>query len=32
MDCTKKGGPEVLEEWLVTLLNISFDREVVPMD
>ena len=31
MDCFKKGGKAVLE-WLVRLLNVSFDIGVVPMD
>ena len=31
MECTKKGGMAVLE-WLVRLLNLSFDMGVVPMD
>ena len=30
-ECFKKGGRAVLE-WLVRLLNISFDTGVVPMD
>ena len=29
--CLKKGGMAVLE-WLVRLLNLSFDMGVVPMD
>ena len=29
--CLKKGGMAVLE-WLVRLLNVSFDMGVVPMD
>ena len=31
VECLKKGGMAVLE-WLVILLNLSFDMEVVPMD
>ena len=31
MECLKKGGMAVLE-WLVRLLNLSFDMWVVPMD
>ena len=31
VDCLKKCGMAVLE-WLVRLLNLSFDMEVVPMD
>ena len=31
MECLKKGGMAVLE-WLVRLLNLSFDMVVVPMD
>ena len=31
VECLKKGGMAVLE-WLVRLLNLSFDMEVVPMD
>ena len=31
MQCLKKGGMAVLE-WLVRLLNLSFDMGVVPMD
>ena len=31
VECLKKGGMAVLE-WLVRLLNVSFDMEVVPMD
>ena len=31
VECLKKGGMAVLE-WLVRLLNFSFDLEVVPMD
>ena len=31
VDCLKKGGMAVLE-WLVRLLNLSFDMGVVPMD
>ena len=31
VECLKKGGMEVLE-WLVRLLNLSFDMGVVPMD
>ena len=31
VECLKKGGVAVLE-WLVSLLNLSFDMEVVPMD
>ena len=31
MQCLNKGGMAVLE-WLVRLLNISFDMGVVPMD
>ena len=31
VECTKKGGMAVLE-WLVRLLNISFDMGVVPKD
>ena len=31
MECLKKGGMAVLE-WLVRLLNLSFDMGVVPMD
>ena len=30
MECLKKGGMAVLE-WLVRLLNLSFDMGVVPM-
>ena len=30
MECLKKGGPAVLE-YLVRLLNVSFDRGAVPM-
>ena len=30
VECVKKGGIAVLE-WLVRLLNLSFDMEVVPM-
>ena len=29
--CIKKGGTAVLE-WLVRLLNVSFDIGIVPMD
>ena len=31
MECLKKGGMAVLE-WLVRLLNVSFDMRVLPMD
>ena len=31
VECLKKGGIAVLE-WLVRLLNLSFDRAVVPID
>ena len=31
VECLKKGGMAVLE-WLVRLLNLSFDMVVVPMD
>ena len=31
VECLKKGGMAMLE-WLVRLLNLSFDMEVVPMD
>ena len=31
MECLKKGGMAVLE-WLVKLINLSFDMGVVPMD
>ena len=31
VECLKKGGTAVLE-WLVRLLNLSFDMGVVPMD
>ena len=31
MECFKKGGMAVLE-WLVRLLNVSFDMGIVPMD
>ena len=31
MECLKEGGMAV-SEWLVGLLNISFDMGVVPMD
>ena len=31
VECLKKGGMALLE-WLVILLDISFDMEVVPMD
>ena len=31
VECLKKGGMAVLE-WLVRLLNVSFDMGVVPMD
>ena len=31
VECLKKGGTGVLE-WLVRLLNLSFDMGVVPMD
>ena len=31
MECSKKGGMAVLE-WLIRLLLLSFDMEVVPMD
>ena len=31
MECLKKGGMAVLE-WLVRLLNLSFDMGVVPVD
>ena len=31
MECVKKGGIAVLE-WLVRLLNLSFDMGVVPME
>ena len=31
MECLKKGGMAVLE-WLVRLLNLSFDIGVVPTD
>ena len=31
VECLKKGGMAVLE-WLVRLLNLSFDMGVVPMD
>ena len=31
VECLKKGGMAVLE-WLVRLLNLSFDKGVVPMD
>ena len=31
MQCLKKGGMAMLE-WLVPLLNLSFDTGVVPMD
>ena len=31
VECLKKGGMAVLE-WLVRLLNISFDMGLVPMD
>ena len=31
VECLKQGGMEVLE-WLVRLLNLSFDMGVVPMD
>ena len=31
MECLKKGGMAVLE-WLVRLLNLSFDMGAVPMD
>ena len=31
VECFKKGGMAVLE-WLVRLLNLSFDMGVVPMD
>ena len=31
VECVKKDGMAVLE-WLVRLLNFSFDMEVVPMD
>ena len=31
VECLKKGGMAVLE-WLVRLLNFSFDMGVVPMD
>ena len=31
VECLKKGGIAVLE-WLVRLLNLSFDMGVVPMD
>ena len=31
VECLKKGGMSVLE-WLVRLLNLSFDMRVVPMD
>ena len=31
VECLKKGGMAVLE-WLVRLLNLSFDTGVVPMD
>ena len=31
VECLKKGGMAVLE-WLVRLLNISFDMGIVPMD
>ena len=31
VECLKKGGMAVLE-WLVRLLNLSFDRGAVPMD
>ena len=31
LECLKKGGVAVLE-WLVRLLNLSFDMWVVPMD
>ena len=31
VECLKKGGMALLE-WLVRLLNLSFDMGVVPMD
>ena len=31
VECLKKGGMAVFE-WLVRLLNVSFDMRVVPMD
>ena len=31
VECLKKGGMAVLE-WLIRLLNLSFDMEVVPID
>ena len=31
VECLKKGGMSLLE-WLVKLLNLSFDMGVVPMD
>ena len=31
VECLKKGGMAVVE-WLVRLLNLSFDMGVVPMD
>ena len=31
VECLKKGGMAVLE-WLVRVLNVSFDMGVVPMD
>ena len=31
VECLKKGGMAVLE-WLVRLLNLSFDMGVIPMD
>ena len=31
VECLKKGGMAVLE-WIVRLLNVSFDKGVVPMD
>ena len=31
VECLKKGGMAVLE-WMVRLLNLSFDTGVVPMD
>ena len=31
LECLKKGGMAVLE-WLVSLLNLSFDMWVVPVD
>ena len=31
MECLKKGGMAVFE-WLVLLLNLSFDMGVIPMD